>query len=358
MKIVADENIPLVDYYFGAQGTLLLKPGRLIVRDDLLDADLLLVRSVTSVNAALLADTAVKFVASATTGADHLDTAWLDAAGIAWYVAEGCNRAAVVDYVIAVVASLQKTQHLPIKNPRVGIVGVGGIGAQVAEVLAALGFAVVLCDPYRAQNEADFPGVALADLADCDLITLHTPLSHDGAYPTYHMIDKTFLLQQKAGAVLLNTGRGAVINFADLKQFGTRLHWCLDVWEHEPTIDLAVLQQTVIATPHIAGYSVQAKYRGIAMLYQAALQRGLIRDTALAPVPFPRMTMATTAPEDWRDIVLAVYDPVQTTRLMQQVLQRDPQAFDALRKNFQQRHELDFVDWAAAPVAGGDNLRV
>ncbi len=113
MKIIADANIPFINEYFGAYGELVLEPGRAITHSDVKDADMLLVRSITHVDKTLLADTSVKFVGSVTAGADHLDTNWLDEAGIAWSVATGFNAPPVADYVVSVIAAMQMKQLLP-----------------------------------------------------------------------------------------------------------------------------------------------------------------------------------------------------------------------------------------------------
>lgn len=344
MKIVADEHIPLVEHYFGSLGELVLKPGRAISRDDVLDATILLVRSVTAVNQQLLEGSTVKFVGSATTGNDHVDTVWLNQAGIQWSIAYGCNGIAVVEYVIAVIAALQKMRYLMHDNVRAGVIGVGAIGSEVAKKLTALGFNVLLCDPFRSLKERDFHGVFLEEFSDLDFITLHTPLTYDGTYPTYHMIEKNFLKRQKKNTILLNTSRGSVIDFADLKQYGQELLWCLDVWENEPTIDQDVLDKALIATPHIAGYSVQSKYRGIEMLYHAAIQQGVIPALDLPAIDYPHVDLPIVKePSDWRDVALAIYNPLLTTKLMKETLNQNEDKFDWLRKHFQERHEFDFV---------------
>lgn len=345
MKIVADENIPLVDHYFGSLGELILKPGRAISHADVRDADILLVRSVTKVGQALLQNTTVKFVGSTTTGADHLDTLWLDETGIQWSVATGCNGQAVVEYVISVIAALQKMNLLQQKNLYAGVIGVGAIGSKVAAVLRTLGFTVLLCDPFRAERENDFEGVSLEDFADLDFVTLHTPLTYEGTYPTYHMISKDFLKQQKKNCVLLNTGRGSAIHFADLKRYGQDLLWCLDVWENEPNIDMDVLKRALIATPHIAGYSIQSKYRGIEMIYHAAIQQGIIPSLEVSPIDYPRYKLSVKDQKiSLQDIVLSIYDPLETTKNMQQALVENVNGFDLLRKTFPERHEFAYVD--------------
>ena len=197
MKIVADGKIPQVDHYFSGLGELILKPGRTLTREDVLDADILLTRSVTRIDKKLLHDTSVKFIGSVSTGLDHMDIEWLNQAGIAWSVAKGGNATAVVEYIVCVIAALQKQNFLSHKNLRAGVAGVGNIGSKVVDVLKILGFDVIQYDPLRAENEKDFSSTALEDFSGLDLITLHTPLTHKGKYPTYHMIDKNFLERQK-----------------------------------------------------------------------------------------------------------------------------------------------------------------
>src|SRR4029078_10186423 len=119
-------------------------------------------------------------------------------------------------------------------------------------------------------QERNFISTPLDEISNVDFITLHTPLTRSGEHPTFHMIEKNFLKRQKPGWVLLNTGRGSVIDFSDLRQYGKHLHWCLDVWENEPNIDLDVLNKTYLGTPHIAGHTVQSKLRAIEMIYQVA----------------------------------------------------------------------------------------
>ncbi len=344
MKIVADENILLLDYYF-PDADIVLKPGRALVREDVIDADILLVRSVTKVGAALLHNTAVKFVGSTTAGIDHLDTAWLDQAGIVWTGAKGCNAIAVVEYIISIIAALQQENLLVQKNLRAAVVGVGEIGSLVAAVLKKLNFEVLLCDPWRSKEEKDFLGVTLNDIADVDFITLHTPLTHTGEFPTHHLIDKDFLTRQKPGCVLVNSSRGEVIQSTDLKQFGQHLIWCLDVFDNEPNIDLTILQKTHLATPHIAGYSLQSKYRGIEQVYRFAVDKKIITDNILPPSPllnagkkdFTHCLERFEKP--WQEKVLAVFDPRITSKKMKELLLEEYSTFDQLRKKYIERVE-------------------
>ena len=82
LKIVADENIPFVDELFGQLGEVHRFPGRTMSAEQLENADVLLVRSVTPVNEALLSKSNVKFVGTCTIGIDHLDTQFLENSNI------------------------------------------------------------------------------------------------------------------------------------------------------------------------------------------------------------------------------------------------------------------------------------
>ncbi|OGT64178.1 MAG: hypothetical protein A3J38_02245 [Gammaproteobacteria bacterium RIFCSPHIGHO2_12_FULL_45_9] len=356
MKIVADKDIPFVEKYFAGLGELVLKSGRLIKHADVSTADILLVRSITKVNKELLSNTTVKWVGSVTTGHDHLDVAWLEQQGIGWSVAAGFNAVPVVEYVICVVAALQQRMGiLTGADLTAGVIGVGAIGQQVADKLKILGFNVLLCDPLRAENESNFCSVNIEELVNLDFITMHTPLTRDGPYPTYHLIEKDFLQRQKSHVVLLNTGRGSVINSVALKKYGQHLRWCFDVWEHEPQIDKAILMDAVLATPHIAGYSVQARYRGVDMIYQAACQAGVIAEKQRTLITWPEQELAfSDATLTWQEVILAIYDPSLTSYAMKNLLlssEHSGDMFDQMRKGFMDRYEF------SSTRVGGVSLR-
>ena len=309
----------------------------------------------TKVDNVLLQDTPVKFVGSITSGSDHLDTDWLKSAGIHYSVAEGCNSIAVAEYVIAVIAALQKMNLLREKDIRAGIIGVGKVGGKVLELFNALGFEVITCDPFRAENEANFISISKDEFKELDIITLHTPLTYEGRHLTYHLIDKTFLMAQKDNCILINTSRGAVIHFEDLKRWGEKLAWCLDVFENEPTIDFEVLDTSVIATPHIAGYSVQSKYRGIDMIYRAAVEQNILPKREKKSIPYPRKKFDFSEQEiHWQDVILTIYDPRKTTSHMKEALIENSHLFDEMRKNFEKRYEFQYVDFVNLTLSEQD----
>lgn len=356
MKIIADQNIPFVkDYFANCCGELILKSGRDIVSEDVKDADILLVRSVTRVDANLLKNSKVKFVGSVTAGMDHVDMNWLNEAHIAVANAHGFNAPPVADYVMSVIASLITQKKLLSLPAKAAVIGVGNVGKIVVKRLQALGVHVMVCDPWRAMQEPNFVSMPLQDIADVDLISLHVPLAganHEyNQFPTYHLIEKNFLQRQKPNCILINSSRGAVIDSNALLQSGTHLRWCFDVWEHEPAIKPKILRGTDIATPHIAGYSVQSKTRGIEMIYEVLKRNGFIANSRVGK----SQSQETSASQQilsfahkkvsWMDVVLTVFDPLPlTTHMKQQLLPLcAPQQFDAIRHEVKHRYEFSAI---------------
>ncbi|MCX7125749.1 MAG: 4-phosphoerythronate dehydrogenase [Gammaproteobacteria bacterium] len=268
MKLIADDKIPHVLDFFKFCDNIILLPGESISRNDLLNADILLTRTVTPVNADLLQGTSVKFVGSATTGTDHIDIEWLSQNNIFLAIAAGANSRAVMEYVSYCVEALRKN-NLLIKKKTAGIIGCGRIGQLVAEQLQKLEFNVICYDPFLTEK-LNFNFVSLNELIESsDLISIHTPLTKSGLFPTHHIINADLIKKIKSSAILINTSRGGVIDqIALLNKKDIIL--CLDVWEHEPHISLELLHKVFIGTPHIAGYSVQAKYRATEMIYESA----------------------------------------------------------------------------------------
>ncbi|CAN0599843.1 unnamed protein product, partial [Ectocarpus sp. 12 AP-2014] len=190
MLIVADENIPLLESFFGDIGTIRRVSGRTVSPEDVNDADILLVRSVTRVNEALLKDSRVRYVGTSTIGTDHVDLPWLESRGIAFSAAPGCNANSVAEYVLSVLSLYAEQQGLDDwETLSVGIVGAGNVGSELARKLDKLGFTVRLCDPPRQALEGDDNEMfcSLDEALECDVITLHTPLTRESAHPTFNM---------------------------------------------------------------------------------------------------------------------------------------------------------------------------
>lgn len=349
LLIVADENMPAVEALFGHLGDIRRVAGRTLSAAQVKDADILLVRSVSQVNEQLLAGSRVRFVGTATIGTDHVDTDWLAQQGIHFSAAPGCNAEAVVDYVLASLAWQAEQQGFNLQERKVGIVGVGNVGGRLAHRLSALGIELLLNDPPRAEQEAGF--VELEQLlSEADIICMHTPLVKVGPHPSYHLLNAERLAMLKPGAILLNAGRGpAIDNQALLELMPTRpdLTLILDVWEHEPLVDDALAQYCEIATPHIAGYSLDGKIRGSWMLYDAWCQlTGQGEAPPLIDFLPPSSLGGIKLNDDAQllDLIRLCYDPYRDDRALRRTLHLSPearrQAFDRLRKTYPVRREL------------------
>ena len=212
MKIVADENIRYVSEAFSAMGEVVLRPGRAIIADDVRDAEVLLVRSVTQVNQDLLGGSAIRFVATATIGEDHIDRAYLARNNVGFSSAPGCNANSVGEYLVASLLHLAEKYDFDLRDKSMGIVGVGNVGSNVARKAAALGMTVVLNDPPLAEATSDAKYRPLEEILACDIITTHVPITKDGPHPTWHLVDESFLGTMKPGSILINSARGPVVD--------------------------------------------------------------------------------------------------------------------------------------------------
>ncbi|WP_347170600.1 4-phosphoerythronate dehydrogenase PdxB [Pseudomonas salmasensis] len=355
MLIVADENIPLLDAFFEGFGEIRRVPGRSIDRATVEQADVLLVRSVTNVNRALLEGSNVRFVGTCTIGTDHLDLDYFKQADIQWSSAPGCNARGVVDYVLGSLQTLAEIEGADLKQRTYGIVGAGEVGGRLAKVLKGLGWNVLVCDPPRQITE-DGDYVSLQQIIEqCDVISLHTPLIKSGNGSTWHLFDRQRLEQLKPGTWLINASRGAVVDNAALREVllaREDLQAVLDVWEGEPEVDVDLADLCVLATPHIAGYSLDGKQRGTAQIYQALCahlgQEPSIQLSDLLPAPWlAEMHLNATTDPAWALATLcrSVYDPrrddADFRRSLVGTVQEQRQAFDLLRKHYPERREID-----------------
>lgn len=360
MRILADENIPLVDAFFSAHGEIRRMPGRAINRAAVEQADVLLVRSVTRVDRELLEGSPVRFVGTCTIGTDHLDLDWFEQTGIAWSSAPGCNARGVVDYVLGSLLALAEGEGVELAARRYGVVGAGEVGGRLVEVLRGLGWDVRVCDPLRQAREAG-GFVALGEIiAECDVISLHVPLTLQGSDATFHLFDDERLQHLRPGSWLINASRGSVVDNAALReQLAQRvdIQAVLDVWEDEPQVDVELAELCWISTPHIAGYSLDGKLRGTAQIYQAFCQASglkpeVVLDELMPPAALRRLTFAADA--DPRALLetlcRSVYDPRRDDAAFRRSLAGDaPQrrsGFDRLRKEYPPRREIDGLEVA------------
>lgn len=355
MLIVADENIPLLDAFFAGFGDIRRVPGRSIDRTTVEHADVLLVRSVTRVDRALLESSKVRFVGTCTIGTDHLDLDYFKEAGIGWSSAPGCNARGVVDYVLGSLMTLAEIEGVDLTQRTYGIVGAGEVGGRLIKVLKGLGWNVKVCDPPRqAADGGDH--VSLEQIVEqCDVISLHTPLTRNGDDATWHLFDRQRLQQLKPGAWLINAARGPVVDNVALREVLLEredLQAVLDVWEKEPEVDPALAELCVLATPHIAGYSLDGKQRGTAQIYQAYCafsgQPAIIQLSDLLPAPWlSEVSLHGDSDPAWALAMLCrgVYDPrrddADFRRSLVGNVAEQRAAFDQLRKQYPVRREIE-----------------
>lgn len=272
MRILVDQNVTGALSAFARFGDVAIFDGRTITRNDLEDADAIVVRSVTRVDAALLENTSVRFVGTATIGTDHLDLDYLRSRNIEVADAAGSNARSVAEYVVASLLELRSRGELAIESQSIAIIGVGRIGAMVAGFARALGMIAVEYDPPRERIEPSFKSATLSDVLACDVITLHVPLTRAITDSTFHLIDGAFIERMRSVTLLINTSRGGVVDRVAMTAAlleGRMRHPVVDVWEGEPDVPRELIDRTAIATPHIAGYSHDGKVRATEMMTHA-----------------------------------------------------------------------------------------
>ncbi|MFO8001047.1 MAG: 4-phosphoerythronate dehydrogenase [Marinilabilia sp.] len=362
MRIVADDKIPFLRGVLESYSDVVYLPGSAIGPEDVREADALIVRTRTRVGEELLKGSRVKAVVSATIGTDHMDISWLEATGIAWANAPGCNSGSVMQYVASVFAALEM-EYYPLEGKTLGVVGVGNVGSKVARVGEAFGMKVLLNDPPRADQEPGFKNVDLNVLMQMsDVITFHVPLTREGKYSTYHLLNDTTLMMMKRGSVLINTSRGEVVDTRVMKKgisSGIIERGILDVWENEPDISQELQERLMIGTPHIAGYSVDGKANGTSAAVRfISRQFGLGLDDwfpARLPV-FDDMTISPDDPEkplnhQLASVVLATYDVRDDSKR----LSDHPEHFEELRGNYPVRRE--FPAWRVVVARPYEDLK-
>ena len=337
MKVIVDNKIPYIKGNIEKiADEVVYLPGHAFTKEEVKDADALIVRTRTLCNAELLEGSSVKFIATATIGFDHIDVDYCREAGIVWTNCPGCNAGSVEQYVHASLLLLKHHKGLDLKKAVLGIVGVGHVGKRVQRMAEALGMRVLLNDPPR--EDSGEPGfVSLQTIAEeSDVITFHTPLNREGKYRTFHLADTGFFSGLKRTPSIINSSRGEVVDASallDALEEGKVKDAVIDTWEGEPDISLELLRKVFIGTPHIAGYSADGKANATRMSLGALCRYfGKTAEFSIIPPALPLKTYS----DDAEKAYLEVYNPMEDSAR----LKENPEKFEWFRGNYPLRREL------------------
>ena len=347
-RIAADMHIPFLKGVLEPFAHVTYLPGKEISRRHLIETDALLIRTRTRCDRNLLEGTKILFIGSATIGFDHIDTDYCRDRTITWVNAPGCNASSVMQYMASALAFIRRKHGKSLSLYTLGIVGVGNVGSRVETLARALGMNVLLNDPPRERSEGQEKFVPLRTVMEqADIITLHVPLSYNGPYRTWHLCDHSFFSQLKKKPVFINTSRGEVADTGAIREAlrkGRIRSAILDVWENEPRIDPELLQMAEQATPHIAGYSLDGKANGTAMVVQA-LSRFLslgIDDWYPPSIPAPAQHFIDTRTygDKLEEVVLKCIESTYRIEEDSRKLKASPETFEEQRNQYPPRREF------------------
>jgi erythronate-4-phosphate dehydrogenase len=350
MRIVIDEKIPFIRGAFEPWADVVYSPARAIDSDMVRDAQALIVRTRTKCNSHLLEGSSVKIIASATIGYDHIDTEWLGKEGIRWISAPGCNSGSVMQYIVAALFHLSLKHTLDLSSLTLGVVGVGNVGSKVVRAAKALGMNVLQNDPPRQRREGLNEFMPLKALLDeSDILTLHVPLTMEGEDKTHYLINSDNLPRLKKNCFLINTSRGEVVDNTALRNALSDNFLkgaVLDVWEGEPEADRRLISMAELATPHIAGYSVDGKANAtIAVVREVSslLDIPLVNwfPDELPEPDEPLIDLGTYAGKSSvQDMVAMAVRHTYPIDEDDRLFRSDPGRFEFLRDNYRKRREF------------------
>ena len=271
MKLMIDDAVWGFAEIFSEFGEVITLPGREINRQSLIDCEILIVRSRTKVNSDLLKDTNIKFVGSTVAGLDHIDQTYLLKNNIAFVSAQGCNANAVAEYVISAIANLANDFNFDLASKTLGIIGVGNVGTRLDSKAKQLGINTLLNDPPRQDKEGSNGFVKLDEALSADIVTFHTPLTFSGIHPSHNLLGSNNFNLISEDTILINVARGGIIDENIWEKIATKAN-VIDCWENEPNINSKLQSKAYLATPHIAGHSIDAKFTGSFMIYKELLK--------------------------------------------------------------------------------------
>ncbi|MDO4707735.1 MAG: 4-phosphoerythronate dehydrogenase [Porphyromonadaceae bacterium] len=340
IHVIAESSIPYLEGLVIEGLRLTRLENRDFTPQSISGADALIVRSITPCTEELLKGSSVRLICTATAGMDHIDLDFCARSGIMVRSAAGCNATAVAEWVYSALSTWSDSSGQALEDKTIGIIGVGHVGREVASRCTAFGLKPLLYDPPRAEREGSEGFCSLEQIwAEADIITLHTPLTREGAHPTFHLVDEGFVSRCQRKPILINACRGAVTDTAALIR-GIRLGQLsalmIDCWEGEPNPSTELLHLAHTATPHIAGFSADGKLRGSHMSVEALCQhfglpltRGLYDTKALEQ---PKQPLRISSPKEvaLRHAMHHVLDLAPLTER----LKAQPTAFEALRRSY------------------------
>ncbi|ATR92695.1 4-phosphoerythronate dehydrogenase PdxB [Porphyromonas gingivalis] len=346
LKIVAEASVPYLRGIVDPVAAITYLHSDCFSPDTIRHARVLIVRSITKCTPALLQGTDVRLITTATAGFDHIDREYCESHGILWRNSPGCNATAVAQYVMCCLCRLALREGFSLKEKVMGIVGVGHVGGELKRLASAYGMEFLLCDPPRSEAEQDNSFLPLSRLAEqCDIISFHVPLTHEGPHATYHLIDEAFLRScADKRPILINACRGAVANTQALIR-AVKSGWLqalvIDCWEGEPDIDLSLLDLADIASPHIAGFSADGKANGARMCLEAitevfGLEFPLLHTLAPPPPTHPIIDLSLFPDHRIERALLHTFDPLVPDRS----LRASPKTFEEQRKAYPHPREM------------------
>ena len=298
--------------------------------------DILLCRSKLKVNQALLAQSNLKCVATASSGTDHIDGEYLNKKHIKLLDAKGSKARSVADYVLSCLAYLNMSKTL--LGTRIGIIGLGAVGTQVQARLRSMGFEVLGYDPLRAESEPGFESVSFEQVLQADVLCLHANL-HDGPkHSSRNLINAKSLSMMRPGAVILNAARGGLVDEQALLSHGDHLSYCTDVYDHEPDISEKLIQFARLCTPHIAGHSIEGRKAMLTMAIEKIHRYfGLAMPMNSDPHPLIKPPIASFL--NWQQLLLGLYNPELETKALKQA-NNLRETFLSLRQAHGLRHDF------------------
>lgn len=350
LTILADRNIPTVEHFAQAYACVRKFEGRALTSEQLQDVNVLLVRSVTTVNEQLLENAPVIFVGTATSGFEHIDQPYLKQRNIAFAHAPGSNANSVVEYVIAAIADVENYLERLFSGETLGIIGYGVIGRALEARMQALGIPCLAYDPWLTPSEIDH-AASLDEILRCTVISVHAELTTKAPWSSQHLLSDDELSAIPNNSLLINASRGAVVDNAALKrrlQCKDAPSVVLDVWEGEPAIDQNLLASVTLGTPHIAGYSTDGKILGTRMLFKA-LSESLNRPwvdpgPAIVAPPLLQLASVSSPAEVVRTLIGQRYsirrDDAALRKMIYSGASDTAMGFDLLRRDYPERREL------------------